>query len=738
MDSTSQRIEITDFSPSQDVLYIGSSAGVAGLGPLSAQSHVTTKGVEIDFSLGAVVTLDGLTSVSQLTTADTAYFQGAWTPPSGVATISSGGSSSTTVAPPSTTVVPKTYVTGTSGNDTLVGTSGNDVFYGGAGNDTSTGNGGHDVFIFDSQTQHAVITDYSATSDTLYLGSGTGVTTLTAFLADAKAVTGGVEVDLPSGAVLVLDGATLSSLATASIGFFQGDYTLSSSTAPSSGSSSSTTTTAPQTVLYGVQGDSMLVAHNPNTTFYAYSGQDTFTGAGGSNVYVFDGNTHGATVTNFNPTLDKVYIGSDTGLTSTTAVLAASHAVSGGVEIDVPDGAVITLDGASLTALAADLTVAPGPLTTLPTNFGSAASASSSSSTSSGSSSAPATAPQTLYGTSVAPQETGHSASTIFFAYSGQDVFTGDGGNNTYVFDGHTQGATVTNFNAAADHVYVGTDTGLTTTTAILAVAHDVANGVEIDLPSGVVITLDGASLSQMNSTNLSVAQGPLTTPPSGAAPAQALAAPAGTNNPTLAYAASGNQAITPTSQAIQVSDPSTSYAVDSGSGPTTLVATAGQDAGLSVNLSQVQEISFSDKTVFVAHDAQTAQVARLYEATLGRLPDLAGLQAWTGAYEAVAPASVQGTSGGLAANAVVGDFLASPEYQQKYGTNLTDQQFVTALYANVLGRAPDPTGVQNWMSDLASGDTRANVVVEFSESAENVGLVAFTTAHQSGWLLNA
>ena len=60
-------------------------------------------------------------------------------------------------------------------------------------------------------------------------------------------------------------------------------------------------------------------------------------------------------------------------------------------------------------------------------------------------------------------------------------------------------------------------------------------------------------------------------------------------------------------------------------------------------------------------------------------------------------------------------------EFAIRYGSNVSDQQFITALYKNVLDRAPDAGGNTNWMNQLTSNTLdRASVLVGFSESQEN------------------
>jgi Domain of unknown function (DUF4214)/Immunoglobulin domain/Regulator of chromosome condensation (RCC1) repeat len=109
------------------------------------------------------------------------------------------------------------------------------------------------------------------------------------------------------------------------------------------------------------------------------------------------------------------------------------------------------------------------------------------------------------------------------------------------------------------------------------------------------------------------------------------------------------------------------------------------------------------------------APVSRLYMAAFRRVPDVGGLDNWVNYVRAGNPLQ-------SAADA----FVASPEFQLTYGS-LNDTQYVTLLYRNVLGREPDPTGLADWSGQLASGSTRGQVLIGFSESQEGIRLFAPT-----------
>ncbi len=116
----------------------------------------------------------------------------------------------------------------------------------------------------------------------------------------------------------------------------------------------------------------------------------------------------------------------------------------------------------------------------------------------------------------------------------------------------------------------------------------------------------------------------------------------------------------------------------------------------------EAQDIGFND-------DIAIGAVARLFFATLGRLPDEEGLAFWL--------SRVQG-DGSLPD--IARGFIESAEFESNFGSNLSDLEFVDALYLNVLGRAADQGGRDFWVDTLAQGSTRDAVVIEFAESPEN------------------
>src|ERR1700760_1787465 len=104
-----------------------------------------------------------------------------------------------------------------------------------------------------------------------------------------------------------------------------------------------------------------------------------------------------------------------------------------------------------------------------------------------------------------------------------------------------------------------------------------------------------------------------------------------------------------------------------------------------------------------------TAEITRLYAAAFNRQPDAAGLAFWVG-----------NAQNGMSLDDIAGDFASSPEFLLTYG-NTTDDQLVTLLYQNVLGRPPEAAGEAAWDNLLANGVTRGRVLDSFAQSPENV-----------------
>jgi hypothetical protein len=102
--------------------------------------------------------------------------------------------------------------------------------------------------------------------------------------------------------------------------------------------------------------------------------------------------------------------------------------------------------------------------------------------------------------------------------------------------------------------------------------------------------------------------------------------------------------------------------------------------------------------------------VVRLHVGLLGRRPSPAELRADVEQYRET------GSFEGL-----VAAVLESGEYRARRPGDPPDDVFVTRLYADVLGRRPDPAGAASWQANLAGGMSRPAVAAAFVQSPEAV-----------------
>lgn len=128
-----------------------------------------------------------------------------------------------------------------------------------------------------------------------------------------------------------------------------------------------------------------------------------------------------------------------------------------------------------------------------------------------------------------------------------------------------------------------------------------------------------------------------------------------------------------------------------------------------------VERVSFFEGALYLDTGAgENAGVGyRLYQAAFDRAPDNDGVKFWVDALD-----------DGLSAQDAAAGFIFSNEFRSTYG-DLTDDAFVSAIYQNVLGRSAGGAEHAYWLGELESGrQDRADVLLGFSESAENVELV--------------
>lgn len=101
----------------------------------------------------------------------------------------------------------------------------------------------------------------------------------------------------------------------------------------------------------------------------------------------------------------------------------------------------------------------------------------------------------------------------------------------------------------------------------------------------------------------------------------------------------------------------------------------------------------------------RTYFVYRLYDNCLGRTPDTGGLESWCKKLES-----------GMTGSQIAEGFLHSKEFKDNHYDN---EDYVYILYYTMLGRSPDPSGLENWVNKLNFTETRERVANGFLFSDE-------------------
>ena len=140
-------------------------------------------------------------------------------------------------------------------------------------------------------------------------------------------------------------------------------------------------------------------------------------------------------------------------------------------------------------------------------------------------------------------------------------------------------------------------------------------------------------------------------------------------------------------------------------------------------DITEINTLKFKDKELNVIVDIKetfdqvtglntdSGKMFRLYNAAFARFPDPDGLRYWIRNF----------SSGVDDERAVSSSFIASVEFKERYGENITNETYVQNLYLNVLNRDLDQEGYDYWVGNLNNGiEQRHEVLLGFSESVEN------------------
>jgi hypothetical protein len=111
--------------------------------------------------------------------------------------------------------------------------------------------------------------------------------------------------------------------------------------------------------------------------------------------------------------------------------------------------------------------------------------------------------------------------------------------------------------------------------------------------------------------------------------------------------------------------------------------------------------------------DGNAGNIYRLYRAAFDRQPDDAGLGYWI----SIADKNVSSTF-------IASSLMDSKEFRDLYGANLTNAQFLTQVYENVLDRAYDQAGFNYWIGVMDQGVARGDVLNLIAQDKENYAAV--------------
>jgi hypothetical protein len=122
-----------------------------------------------------------------------------------------------------------------------------------------------------------------------------------------------------------------------------------------------------------------------------------------------------------------------------------------------------------------------------------------------------------------------------------------------------------------------------------------------------------------------------------------------------------------------------------------------------------IERLAFADTGFAFDTSGEAGQIYRLYVAAFKRVPDQVGMGYW-----------LSRSDNGASLVQMAHEFMSSPEFSSSLGGAVGDANVVTALYNNVLRRAPDAGGMAFW-TDLLGRKvvSLGEVLVSFSESQE-------------------
>ena len=132
-----------------------------------------------------------------------------------------------------------------------------------------------------------------------------------------------------------------------------------------------------------------------------------------------------------------------------------------------------------------------------------------------------------------------------------------------------------------------------------------------------------------------------------------------------------------------------------------------------------VQEDIIGVFDIIVSKDDITGKIYRIYNAAFGRFPDKQGLTYWI----------EKNTAGIDSYRTIASSFIISKEFLNLYGNNPSNEEYITALYSNILNRVGESEGFNYWLNQINQGyEDHSELLMGFSESLENKAIFSNET----------
>ena len=140
--------------------------------------------------------------------------------------------------------------------------------------------------------------------------------------------------------------------------------------------------------------------------------------------------------------------------------------------------------------------------------------------------------------------------------------------------------------------------------------------------------------------------------------------------------------------------------------------------------LTNIERIDLDDGSLL--YDVDTPNLGfgyRIYQASFDRTPDEGGVLFWIGVLDDL---DNQGWSQYDKEQFLATQFIQSDEFTALFGANPTNEEYIDAMYQNVLDRLPDQGGYDFWVGGMVNdGLTREDILIAFTKSDENVDRTA-------------